>query len=703
MKLDKFQQFFTWGVLAVFMTPLFVFPWVQFPFQTAKVLGFEVLVLLLLPLFVYLGFRDGFVSDKKYKLLLFFLGLILVMLMASLFGLDPWNSFWGNAQRPGGGFLMAHVFLFLLYLLHTVAWFGLTFIRMVTRVLVGGAVITSVYAVCEILGILPSMAEPFLPRTSSVFGNPAFFGTYLVVPFWIALYGAKIERAYKKYYVAVSGIILLAVLLSATRAALLAIGIGGVCWFLLSLLQKRKVDTKKILKMGGGFVAVALVLFAIASFVLPDYSFFRISETDSQRLNYWSMAVQGWVDAPLLGVGLENFSYVADRYFDPEFYSIADSWPDKPHNAFLEILVTTGALGVFVYMAFLAQLVRGLWKHDERLLLFSALLSYLVVHAFLFETVVSYVMLSLFVVFAFVASAPTKVRISMKLNIPFTVAALTVFVLVAAFIYVPYHSQAKMVQAAYSNGSVNLALELSAYRYPFNLPLLARIQGDVLGAGFRNGEAEITKLGDHVTDMYVRALERHPADASLTLAFAAHYVHLVEYGLAETVDPYVFELLDKARELAPGRLEPDVTESRILQLSGELQAAIELTESLLEVAPNDAQILGLMGEQYMEAGRVDEAVNSIYKALDLGFSDPGHQVLLWLIGQLSEQGDTERMIYILERAIIWDPNAYLAYELLMGVHDSLGDVKAARAVGEALLRVYPESHSVVEAYLEQTQ
>lgn len=99
-----------------------------------------------------------------------------------------------------------------------------------------------------------------------------------------------------------------------------------------------------------------LVETPIAPVNTPAVNRLEVGGTDSGeiRLIVWSGAIDVWRRYPLFGSGTETFaySYYRDR---PMAHNLVSEWDflyNKAHNEFLNILATTGAVGLFGYLVF---------------------------------------------------------------------------------------------------------------------------------------------------------------------------------------------------------------------------------------------------------------------------------------------------------------------------------------------------------------
>jgi len=81
------------------------------------------------------------------------------------------------------------------------------------------------------------------------------------------------------------------------------------------------------------------------------------TESGDIRKIVWSGAIDVWRRYPVLGSGVETFaySYYQDRPVEHNLVSEWDFLYNKAHNEFLNILATTGAVGLITYLLFLGS------------------------------------------------------------------------------------------------------------------------------------------------------------------------------------------------------------------------------------------------------------------------------------------------------------------------------------------------------------
>jgi hypothetical protein len=118
----------------------------------------------------------------------------------------------------------------------------------------------------------------------------------------------------------------------------------------------------------GGMLAIFLGLFFAFS-LLPQMSFGNNctvpllheqlckSFSADRRLNYWTEAVQGIIEKPLLGHGGNSFQGVSLRY-----RPTTNAFSSYPHNEYFQLILEYGLVGLVIVCLYLSSLGYGLRK-----------------------------------------------------------------------------------------------------------------------------------------------------------------------------------------------------------------------------------------------------------------------------------------------------------------------------------------------------
>ena len=215
------------------------------------------------------------------------------------------------------------------------------------------------YGILQYFGVDPLLAssgyevgdEPFrIVRPPGTLGHADYFGDWLVSVCFLAFALAATEKRPWRKWMAVSAslLMMLAIVLTGTRAALLGLLAG-----LLIFVAAKRVRTRDF-AIGSAFLAgVAVLFFAPAGAKLRARLHWSIEDArGGARLPLWRDALQMAADRPVSGFGPETFSIVFPRF---ESLELARSYPDfyheSPHNIFLDTFAGEGLIGLAVLLS----------------------------------------------------------------------------------------------------------------------------------------------------------------------------------------------------------------------------------------------------------------------------------------------------------------------------------------------------------------
>ena len=304
-----------------------------------------------------------------------------LLTLATLFGRDPIQSFWGSYLRLFGLFTLLHGGA--LYLIVAAHFNGE---RQWRRLLLCLGGLTAPLrarhppmAQPGAAGACVSSPPPRFPldrggrragRPFATLGNASYFGTLLVFTITFALGAMITVRGRARWLVgALLGLLLFVLVLNQTRGAWLAVTVAAFTFGLLSLPASRR---RPILATGLGLV-VCILLLGVAAARNPNAAWVAGNPICSRlghflqhnrntsgwyRLDMWRRVGSDIARTPaalLLGYGPESYQLVASRSFVPAY---ADGEPgaqfmDSTHNIFADTLVDSGLLGVAAFLAIL--------------------------------------------------------------------------------------------------------------------------------------------------------------------------------------------------------------------------------------------------------------------------------------------------------------------------------------------------------------
>jgi|SRR5579859_3585090 len=263
------------------------------------------------------------------------------------------SSLWAYDQQAALERLPTMFSLYLFYLV--VISFRLTekeFSGIVKLTILGGCV-AAAFSSCEFYSGTRFLGQ----RSSLIIGtqttDPNIFAASLLLPFSLAVgeFLAASTLARKFIMLFSSGVITLAIFLTMSRGALVAIAV-----MLMVYLRKLRLSWRLLMP-----AVVLLGAFLLA----PKMLFHRLAESGSNggtaRIYIWQTGLAALKDFGVTGAGLSNFSLIYDRFrVDARDAGNADpsiGFRRDPHNIYIETAVELGIIGLALLgMAVVSQL-----------------------------------------------------------------------------------------------------------------------------------------------------------------------------------------------------------------------------------------------------------------------------------------------------------------------------------------------------------
>ena len=600
------------GLFAVLFIPLFVSNHLFFPFITGKNFAFRIIVEIVTALWLVLWLREPSLRTKRSWLSLAVAAFLAVFCLADFFGVSPYRSFWSNYERMDG----------LITLLHVVTYFFLLISAFTTERLwnyflhtsLGVALAASLYGFTQLAGW--TTINQGGVRLDATFGNATYLAVYMLFHIFIAAYYffKNYRTVWTRYaYVALVIVYLTILYFTETRGDI----IGLLAGIFVSLCLSGLTHSGKVRRWCFSLMAIAVIL--VAAFIgLRNNSFIRdsrtlgrfasisLTETTTQsRFIIWGEAIKGFKEHPILGWGQENFNVVFNKFYDPRLWP-QETWFDRAHNFIFDSLVAAGLLGLLSYLAIFAAALWMLWKRQnsfslaERGILTGLIAAYLVQNFFVFDNLISYVMI--FSILAFIHFKTLEERAAfpwfadliarVRVLVSGVYASVSAVVLVVACLLILYFANVKPIEA-----NVLLLKGL----YPREL-----------------------------TEEKYKTMER--------------LFDLDTFGAMETREQYIFALSDL-------RSQPNLDQALFMR-NLEL-ARVQMLEQLKSTG-NDARHQLFMGSFLQSFGRTDEAITYYSKALELS---PQKQLILFgLSNAYLAKSDSVRALELSKQAFDLEPN-----------------------------------------------
>src|SRR3990167_6039550 len=305
--------------------PLVVSTSLFFPFITGKAFAFRLLVEIALVAYLVLAIRLPEYRPKFSWILVALTTFLVVMGLADFFGANSFKSFWSNYERMEGYITLLHlgaIFLVMGSVLKTEDLWN----KLLATSLSASAIM-AIYSFLQLAGKITINQGGV--RVDGTFGNAAYLAIYMVFHIFIAaiLFARNRGGWQKIVLVAIALADLIILYYTATRGAILGL-LGGVAISLIFLtLKSNKGDRVRkfavmslvaLMVLGGLFMAVKNTTFVRENYVLSRLASLSTSDIEKQgRYFVWPIAVNGFLENPILGWGQEGFNFVFNKYYDP--------------------------------------------------------------------------------------------------------------------------------------------------------------------------------------------------------------------------------------------------------------------------------------------------------------------------------------------------------------------------------------------------
>ncbi len=285
------------------------------------------------------------------------IGYIFYASIISCFGSDLPKSLLGNTYR-GDGLITLWRFGGLIIVIATL--FQTQWHKGLVQAILLGSIGVSTLTIISIW--LYFMSIPFLPpwygKFGATFGQPHFLAGYLALTFPFLWYLYRISHKGLKPFIILATVMQSTALLS-TRSwgAIVACTLGmGI----LLLVHNKRLSTyfKPIL------LGITMVTICIGALFWWDKNKLPVSVNAESRQRIFAKLTLAAVQKPIFGWGWANVDHAFQSVDWPYKFS-QDVYVDKAHNTILEVLVTTGVIGLLFYVSILVNSFRLLYVNSH--------------------------------------------------------------------------------------------------------------------------------------------------------------------------------------------------------------------------------------------------------------------------------------------------------------------------------------------------
>jgi len=722
------------GLFASLFMPLIINSAFIFPYIFPKQAFFQILVEILFGLYIFLAFLQPQYRPRSSKLFLALLIYFAVMVLSSVFGVNTYHSFWSDYERMAGVISLVHYLGFLFIAANIFKtdkdWYRFFDVSIFVSLL------EALYSIGQALNLTSVAYGGSGARLDGTIGNPSFLAGYMLLnalfAFWLAL--EKKDIRWRLFYAGVIVINIFVLYKTATRGAVLALAIGLFILFLSFVFSPRQAisempfkQTERLRK----YAIFALILFLLvigilwlardSSFILKNPTLARVTHITLQdatvqtRFLAWRMSLRGFLERPIFGWGMENYQTLFNKYYDPHLYPV-ESWFDRSHNAYLDVLVTTGLVGFLAYIGIFVLAFWFLWrgwrqgkiKYQTMVIFAVILISYAIQNFFLFDTQVTLLMIYLILSFIVFLSRRGEEPVGQPIKPNFFFVGVVGLLVVFCVYFVnvrPGLASEKGIQAAMLFGSGKISESVSAFRDAFSqgtfgMPEIATRAQDA-AMQIISGTQEYTESQKDMIKTAIDGLNRAIND------FEPQNVRFMQmlsniYLSAAQFDPsYLKEadlILQKALELSPTRQELLFAMAQLKMFEGRtnevlpyVQKAVEINDSVNISHWNYGIFAIALGQQ--ELGQAE-----INKAIQLGHLYGVRDINL-LINAYGRVSNWPKIVSLYQEWIALTPGDATPYAGLAATFAQAGDKQKAKEWALKAAEVDPSFKEQADSFI----
>ncbi len=679
--------------LALF-SPLVVDRRIFFPYVTTSALFFRFVVEVLLGLWIVYALLESVIPSEaeesvmrkrsKFNFLIpaviFYL---FALTLATIFSANPYLSFWGDAERMMGLFSILHFFA--LFFVGINIFETKNELKLLLNSFVVVSVIMCVYGILQKFGF--TTIKPNIDRIVATVGNSGIFAGYLVFGLFFSIYAnirewesesTRMKNANQRdlksgatriglrvFYGLSVFLHLAAIFLTGTRGAYLGVicGLAVVMSVIIVKLKNKKLKYG-ILLAGLFCVLIYGVLFINQNkdFVKNNSYLYRITHfslndaTLQMRLMSWKWGIEGFKEKPLLGYGLEQYAVPFDKNFEAKYYDYSPSvtYFDRAHNIVIELLATTGIIGLIAYIILLASLIYFIIKMDGEDKLYKAVfiglvIAYFIQNLFIFDLLPQ--MLGFMVLLVFVNNSFAGCENNSGQHVSDGTqndayskrdrsAIYEIFILIIIIIlgYGFVYSSKELIIKPYKALKDNVAGQIYfsikkqekgvealkqslSYKTFLDLDLRSAVANTILDYYVTTGAEDKNKKDniDYAISLYKEDLKYLPDDAYYNYKMAELLNFRFSIDLDEKIIDEANFYINKAIAISPENIRTYYLLSENMLMAGKLDDAVKVAEKAVEMNKN-------FNESYWELTKTayivqdfDKAKENLIKTIDMGY------------------------------------------------------------------------------------
>lgn len=537
----------------------------------------------------------------------------------------------------------------------------------------------------------------------------------LLIPFFWGVHKTITDAEERAWLPGAILLDLVAIALTVVRGSFLGVGVGLLVFSVLYCLRYPSRLAWKALITLGVLAAVVLIILATPirhSDLLRQSSILRrVTGTSfqeySSRTRYlaWKIGLAGWRETPrtvLVGWGPEMFNVPFSKRFDPYFYDsfAAQTFYDRAHNMFVEVLVTMGLLGLAAYLFLYWGLVTAALKIRGRpadavfgIGLLSLVVAYAIHNFFIFDTSANFLVFFITLGFASFLIAPARQETPRPC--PFAAFRLPVVALIAvAAAGLIWHTNVRQSLANYRmtraivkswrgdfDGAVRGFQEVIASDVPGKYEYRHRFAQYVIDA---LGNAKITPEQEQVIRIAIQEVQKNADESQMDYLPLFHLSRLhIMLGKDNPTSPSNDEAITYSQavlKISPTFVRSYYELAQAYLNKKEFDRAVECFRKAAELSPKVAISFWYWGMAELERGHSAEGLRLIDESRAKGYALKEGEYLRLAVA-LDKLGENARLVEIFETLTKMAPANAEHHLNLANVYARVG--KKDRSVAEA--------------------
>ncbi len=743
-----------WLALLTAFTPSIYSNNIIFPYITAKVIIFRVIVSIMFFCYVLLILKDKKYLPPANGIIITFLFFILACLASGQFSHDPSQSFWSTAERMMGTLNMIYFFVFFLILSSIIATKELWH-KLLNKWNIIIFSLSSLSFAIYILNHLTSGRNILNDRLFGFSGNPLFFAAIILVFFYVNFYlfFSKLQTAYKNrelwWHVFIGLMYIVFIIFTVSRGAFLSLGITGLT-LLISLILNPNRNLHNWLKVDVQKVSLVILLVSIST-IFCMFAFknmpllknnplanrlttFNLSDASSlSRVFVTKVGLNCFIQKPLLGYGFDNFEICFQKNFDPMITNVLpnENRFDKAHNMPIEILATTGIVGFIFFIGMYSygyKNVRDLMLTDSidfyaGLSLILAIVAYFLQNLFMFDVFDGFLAFTLLLSFIAVLKNDHKVNINIPKSwfnpIICLTASLILFIIYQFNILTWYYGGfTKKIDHLINTGKADIAIDIlknTKIRFPYTETLYYGFFDTFIKNQKNITQKQLLNYYDITFENLKRLSDKYPYRARIYLIQLAHIAAKAinpQIGVNDQDVQKTLNIMHTIKQMGLRLSELDFYEIQILLNSknpSDWALGKKLAEEYVELYSESGKFHWIYGVFLINKDKnILEGIKQLKISYEKNLVFESIDQLITTVSFLNKHNESKLAIEIINRYLPSNPNRFQIHMELARAYINLKDYQHGKEALNQANQVYLSQRvthysSAIEASLKDLQ